>query len=304
MRRHGINWSVEAVAKQRPRRDGKRQRRFGEVLRVAGNQPVSAAFVVAERGLLFDFLAWYRPIVAYRASQTEPTLAELAAPRAWRFQQSGTLTTRHYANLQLKSVGRIDIDEARLDYFFPDRAVPFGPVVGDVSISGSFTSHFQEPDGEFWDITSEAIRPGLRALSDVEAGAEVSDDGSLGGPWCGEYSDDGDDDPPRSFVATLKEVAGLVRGRIDEMATATDKPGRPLEAIVEGRRAARAVRLIKRYVSATKRYIPIVYDGEASEARDRIAGRWSMRTGRTGRFVMSRAGPYANFRDQGGRTRA
>jgi hypothetical protein len=140
-------------------------------------------------------------------------------------------------------------------------------------------------------MTSEAIRPGLRALSDVETGAEVSDDGSLGGPWCGEYSDDGDDDPPRSFVATLKEVAGLVRGRIDETATATDKPGRPLEAIVEGRRAERAVRLIKRYKSTTKRYIPIVYDGEVSEARDRIAGRWSMRTGRTGRFVMSRAGP-------------
>jgi hypothetical protein len=51
------------------------------------------------------------------------------------------------------------------------------------------------------------------------------------------------------------------------------------------------VRLIKRYVSATKRYIPILYDGEVSEAGDRIAGRWSMRTGRTGRFVMSRAGP-------------
>jgi hypothetical protein len=51
------------------------------------------------------------------------------------------------------------------------------------------------------------------------------------------------------------------------------------------------VRLIKRYVSATKRYIPIVYDGEVSEAGDRIAGRWSIRTGRTGPFVMSRAGP-------------
>jgi len=49
------------------------------------------------------------------------------------------------------------------------------------------------------------------------------------------------------------------------------------------------VRLIKRYVSTTKRYIPIVYDGELSEDGDQIAGRWSMRTGRTGRFVMSKA---------------
>jgi hypothetical protein len=41
------------------------------------------------------------------------------------------------------------------------------------------------------------------------------------------------------------------------------------------RRAERAVRLIKRYVSATKRYIPIVYDGGLSGAGDRIAGRRS-----------------------------
>jgi hypothetical protein len=158
-------------------------------------------------------------------------LAELATPRAWRLQQCGTLTTRHYANLQLKSIGRIDIDQTRLDYFFPNRRVPFGPVVSDVSISSSFTSHPQEPDGEFWDMTGEAMEPGLRALADVEAGAEVSEDGSLRGLWHGEYSDDGDGDAPRSFVATLKEVAGLVRGRIDETATATDKAGRRLRPL-------------------------------------------------------------------------
>jgi hypothetical protein len=249
------------------------------------------AMVVAERGLLFDYLAWYRPLVAHRALHTEPTLAELAAPRAWRLHQSGTLTARHYTNLQLKSVGRIDIDPARLDHFFPDRRIPFGPVVSDISIANALTCHTQAPDSAFWDMTSEAIDPGLRGLADIEVGAEALDDGALSGPWRGEYSDDGDDDPPRSFVASLKEVAGLVRGRIDEAATEADKPGRPLEAIVVGRLAGRAVRLIKRYVSATKRYIPILYEGEVSEAGDRIEGRWSMRGGRAGRFVMSRAGP-------------
>ena len=80
-----------------------------------------------------------------------------------------------------------------------------------------------------------------------------------------------------------------MRGRIDEAATAIDKPGRPLEAVVEGRRAGRAVRLIKRYESATKRFIPILYEGEVSEGGDTVAGRWTLRTGRTGPFVMSRA---------------
>ncbi len=248
------------------------------------------ALVVAERGLLFDFLAWYRPLVAYKTFQTEPTLPELVAPHAWMLRQAGTLTARHYTNLQLKSVGRIDIDRTRLDYFFPDQRVPFGPVVGDISISGSLTCHPQGPDAEFWDMTGETIEPGLRVLTDIEAGAEVSDDGNLSGLWRGEYSEDDDTNPPRSFTATLRDVAGLVRGRINEMATETDKPGRPLEAIVDGRRAERAVRLIKRYVNATKSYIPILYDGEVSEAGVLIEGRWSMRTGRAGHFVMSRAG--------------
>jgi hypothetical protein len=249
------------------------------------------ALVVAERGLLFDFLAWYRPIVGYAALASEPSLAELAAPRGWRLQQAGTLTGRHYANLQLKSLGRIGIDQARLDYFFPGRRPPVGPVVSDISIANALTCYAHEPDGEFWDMTAEAIRPGLRALADIEAGPEALEGGNLSGPWRGEYSDDGDDDPPRSIRAILKEVAGLVRGGIDESATVADKPGRPLEAVVEGRRAGRALRLVKRYVSATKRYIPILYEGEVDEGGERIEGNWSMRTGRRGRFVMSKAQP-------------
>ena len=247
------------------------------------------AFVVAERGRLFDYLAWYRPLVAWRALPTEPTLADLAAPRAWGLRQSGTLTARHAANLQLKSVGRIDVDPTRLEYFFPDRGVPFGSVVSDISISNAMTCHAQEPEGAFWDMTAEAIDPGLQALADIEAGADAADDGPLSGPWRGEYSDDGDDDPPRPFVASLREGAGLVRGKIDEMPTPADKPGRPLEAIVNGRRAGRAVRLIKHYVSATRRYIPILYDGEVDEDGERIEGRWTMRTGRRGHFMMMRS---------------
>ncbi len=257
----------------------------------AWKQDAWGALVVAERGLLFDFLAWYRPLTAYQALASEPTLADLTGPRAWWFGQAGTLPGRHYAYLQLKSIGRIGIDPARLDYLFPDRGVPFGPVVSDNSLVGSMSCLAQAPDGAFWDMIDETFRPGLRALADIEAGAEASDGRSLSGPWRGEYSDDGDDNPPRAFRATLKEMAGLVRGGIEEAVTENDKPERPLEAVVEGRRAERAVRLIKRYVSATKRFIPILYEGRVNEGGDRVEGRWSMRGGRTGRFVMSRAQP-------------
>ncbi len=245
------------------------------------------ALAVVERGLLFGFLAWYRPLVAYAAVADEPTLAELAAPPAWRLQQAGTLTARHYVNLQLKSLGRIAVDEARLEHFLPGRREPVGSVVSDISIANAMTAHAHEPDDPFWDMTGEAFRPGLRALADIEAGG--ANEGGLSGPWRGEYSEDGVEDPPRAFAATLKETTDLVRGRIDEAATATDKPGRPLEAMVEGRRAGRKVRLIKRYVSATRRFIPILYEGEVTG--DRIEGRWSRRGGATGRFTMARTEP-------------
>jgi hypothetical protein len=254
------------------------------------------AIAVAERGLLFDFLAWYRPLVAYQALAREPTMAELAAPRAWTLRQAGTLSGRHYVHLQLKSIGRISIDQARLDYFFPDRGVPVGPVISDYSVSGSFNCHTQEPDDAFWDMTSTAIKPRLCALVDIEAGigaGEVLDPRNLSGHWRGEYSYDEGGRAPASFLAALNEIRGLVRGTIDDIAGVTDKAWRPLKAVVDGRRAGPAVRLLKRYVSATKRYVPIEYDGEFDETGRRIEGRWSIRSGSSGRFVMIRAEPEA-----------
>jgi hypothetical protein len=57
------------------------------------------AFVVAERGYVFDFLAWYRPLVITEPLPGEPVLAELTRPRTWRLREAGTLTARHYANM-------------------------------------------------------------------------------------------------------------------------------------------------------------------------------------------------------------
>lgn len=247
------------------------------------------AVVVAERGLLFEFLAWYRPLVAWQALPGEPTLAELKTPRAWTLEQAGTLSARHYANLQLKSVGRVTLDPARLEHFFPGRRMPLGPVVADISIANALGCHERSPEGDFWDMTGERFRPGLRALADLEGGDDGPGNLDLSGSWRGEYSETGQDDPPRSFSADLTEIGGLVRGAIEEDATAADKPGRPLQAVLEGRLAGRAVRLIKRYESATKRFMPILYEGEIDAGGQRIAGHWSLRTGACGHFAMSRA---------------
>jgi hypothetical protein len=77
------------------------------------------AFVVAERGHVFDFLAWYCPLVIIEPLPREPAPAELTRPRTWLLREAGTLTARHYANMSLKSLGCVPIDPARLAGFFP-----------------------------------------------------------------------------------------------------------------------------------------------------------------------------------------
>jgi hypothetical protein len=97
------------------------------------------AFVVAERGLVFDFLAWYRPLVVCEALPDEPTLADLIAPRIWLSKNAGTLTARHYTGMQLKSLGRVSIDTRKLDYFFPRCTTAVSCAVNDISICNSIT---------------------------------------------------------------------------------------------------------------------------------------------------------------------
>jgi hypothetical protein len=251
----------------------------------AWKQDAWGALVVVERGLLFDFLAWYRPLVAWQAVAAKPILADLQTRRAWTFGQAGTLTARHLTNMELKSLGQVAIDPDRLDWFLPDRGEPVGPVVSDITIANAMNCHVDAPEGEFWDVSAPRFRPGLRALDDLVSGA--SDGPELSGVWRGEYAEPGED-PPRTFTASLTEIAGVARGHIDETPTAADKPDRPLQASAEGRRAGRTVRLIKRYQSAGKHFIPIVYEGELDEAGVRIEGRWSLHTGRAGTFSMTK----------------
>lgn len=250
------------------------------------------ALVVAERGLLFDFLAWYRPLVVSSILASEPAMSELTAARTWILRQAGTLTARQRGNSQLKAVGRMEIDQAKLDHFFPDRGIPVGPVVSDISLSNSMTVPAAETDDPFWDDKRMALRPCLGALSDIAVGVGARDEArdrcNLSGRWQGQFSYDDGGRAPASFRAELNEVSGLLRGRVDDAASLTDRLGRPIPAVVEGRRDERAIRFFKRYISATARYRPIEYHGEVDESGRRIAGRWLVRERSAGDFVMTR----------------
>jgi len=97
------------------------------------------AFVVAECGLMFEYLAWYRPLVITEPLLSEPTLAELNRPRMWVLQNPGTLTARHYASMSLKSLGRVSIDFNRLAAAFPKRLSAMSCVVSDISIANNMS---------------------------------------------------------------------------------------------------------------------------------------------------------------------
>jgi hypothetical protein len=179
--------------------------------------------------------------VIARVLASEPTMTELAAPRTWMLHQAGTLIARHRDNLQLKTVGRVEIDRAKFDHFFPDRGIPIGPVINDVTVSNSMTSPARETDDPFWDDNRMALRPCIGALSDIKVGTGARDEArrNLSRRWRGQYSYDEGVRERASFLALLKEVSGLLRGSIDEGAGATDRPGRPLDAVIEGRRDGR-----------------------------------------------------------------
>lgn len=105
----------------------------------AWKQDAWGAFVVAETGRVFEYLAWYRPLVITEPLLAEPTIVALRQPRMWLLRNPGTLTARHYANLALKPIGSISIDGDKLTRAFPKRMSPTSCVISDISISNNLS---------------------------------------------------------------------------------------------------------------------------------------------------------------------
>jgi hypothetical protein len=105
----------------------------------AWKQDAWGSFVVAERGLMFGYLAWYRPLVITEPLFDTPTLAELSLPRMWLLRNPGTLNARHYANLALKSLGGVSIDDDKFTSAFPKRMSAMSCVVSDISLANSIS---------------------------------------------------------------------------------------------------------------------------------------------------------------------
>src|SRR5215469_3704052 len=132
------------------------------------------AFAVAERGHVFEFLAWYRPLKVVVPLSSEPSLNELLEPRRWLLDNPGTLSARHYAAMRIKPVGRIAIDSARLDHLFPRRMSPRSCAVSDISLANRLS--ITNPGG-----VPEAyrVKRGLPPLPRIEALGEIMSNAHL-----------------------------------------------------------------------------------------------------------------------------
>jgi len=125
------------------------------------------AFVVAECGHVFEFLAWYRPFVVTEPFTAQPSLDDLLAPRRWLLRNPGTLTARHLANMELQRLGAVQFDAAKFDRLFPERASPVRRAVIDVSLANQITVHDVGPHEEHRVSRGYAPTPRINGLSDI-----------------------------------------------------------------------------------------------------------------------------------------
>ena len=125
------------------------------------------AFVVAECGHVFEFLAWYRPFVVTEPFAGQPILDDLLAPRRWLLRNPGTLNTRHLANMELQRLGAVQVDAAKFDRLFPERASPVRRAVIDVSLANQITVHDVGPHEEHRVSQGYAPTPRISGLSDI-----------------------------------------------------------------------------------------------------------------------------------------
>ncbi|BDE04778.1 hypothetical protein WPS_00540 [Vulcanimicrobium alpinum] len=120
------------------------------------------AFVVAERGHAFGFLAWYRPLVVCAQPADRPTLRDLLQPSfLWRAPRAGALTARHAANMQFASAGRVALDPAKVIAAFGSCTSSRSSAVDDISIANHLEAR------ELAELRKTRIRePAVAALAD------------------------------------------------------------------------------------------------------------------------------------------
>jgi hypothetical protein len=93
------------------------------------------AAIVVERGRAFDFLTWYRPLVASSVEQEKPVIDTIVARRHWRLDRPGTASRLHIARMEIEGIGRLNVDLTKLHARFAKLPTGVADAVNDVSIA-------------------------------------------------------------------------------------------------------------------------------------------------------------------------
>lgn len=93
------------------------------------------AALIVECGRAFNFLAWYRPLVAPEATAAKPDLAALRGRADWVLQRAGTLSGPHLARMEIERLGTLAVDPAKVERLFPNRPKGTSDAIGDISIA-------------------------------------------------------------------------------------------------------------------------------------------------------------------------
>ena len=76
--------------------------------------------VIMACGRVFDFISYYTPLIVCNqfTIHAKPTLDLAKKTKGWRFDISGTCSKRHFTRMQLEKIGKVEIDENKLEKYY------------------------------------------------------------------------------------------------------------------------------------------------------------------------------------------
>ncbi len=110
-----------------------------------------AACVIIDRGRAFDFLSWYRPLLARTPwIADKPSLETLRGEVLWMWETPGTCSAQHFMRMELEKLGTFTLDAEKLRRIFPAMSPGIGAAVSDISLANrlnimDLSVYFQSP---------------------------------------------------------------------------------------------------------------------------------------------------------------
>jgi len=96
-----------------------------------------SAAVIVDRGRAFEFLTWYRPLIA-QATPDRPTLLDLRSKVPWKLERAGTCSASHFKKMELEKIGAMPIDREKLTRELGELRPGISAAINDISIANSF----------------------------------------------------------------------------------------------------------------------------------------------------------------------